>query len=129
MISTVPAGRVTSALSTVALQRLGPVPYSFVVLLAAIAVVAFVLYRTAFGRRLLAVGGDEAAARSTGVPVARVLVTAYVIAGVLAALAGVLLAARATVGSPPRPGRAWSCRRSRSSSSAAPRCWAAGVRW
>ncbi len=100
MISTVPAGRVTSALSTVALRRLGPIPYSFVVLLAAIAVVAFVLYRTAFGRRLLAVGGDEAAARSTGVPVARVLVTAYVIAGVLAALAGVLLAARATVGSP-----------------------------
>ena len=100
MISTVPAGRVTSALSSVALQRLGPIPYSFVVLLAAIAVVAFVLYRTAFGRRLMAVGGDEAAARSTGVPVTRVLVTAYVIAGVLAALAGVLLAARATIGSP-----------------------------
>jgi ribose transport system permease protein len=34
------------------------------------------------------------------VPVTRVLVTAYVIAGVLAALAGVLLAARATIGSP-----------------------------
>jgi ribose transport system permease protein len=34
------------------------------------------------------------------VPVARVLVTAYVLAGVLAALAGILLAARATVGSP-----------------------------
>jgi ribose transport system permease protein len=100
MISTVPAGRVTSALSTVALQRLGPIPYSFVVLLVAVAVVAFVLYRTAFGRRLMAVGGDEAAARSNGVPVARVLVTAYVIAGILAALAGVLLAARATVGSP-----------------------------
>ena len=33
-------------------------------------------------------------------PVARVLVTAYVLAGLLAAVAGVLLAARATVGSP-----------------------------
>ncbi|MGY1684821.1 ABC transporter permease [Geodermatophilus sp. SYSU D00804] len=99
-ISTTPTGRVTTALSTIALQRIGPVPYSFGVLLLALAVVAFVLHRTAFGRQLFAVGGDQAAARSNGVPVARVLVTAYVLAGVLAALAGVLLAARATVGSP-----------------------------
>jgi ribose transport system permease protein len=91
---------VTRALSGLALERLGPVPYSFVVLIVAVAVVAFLLYRTAFGRRLHAVGGDPAAARTTGVAVARVLVTAYVLAGILAALAGVLLAARATVGSP-----------------------------
>ena len=76
MISTTPDGRVTSALSNVALQRIGPIPYSFGVLVLAIALVAFLLYRTAFGRRLHAVGGDEAAARSNGVPVARVLVTA-----------------------------------------------------
>jgi ribose transport system permease protein len=99
-ISTTPTGRVTRALSDLALQRLGPVPYSFVVLVVAVAVVAFILHRTAFGRRLYAVGGDQAAARANGVPVVRVLVTAYVIAGILAALAGVLLAARATVGSP-----------------------------
>jgi ribose transport system permease protein len=99
-VSTTPTGRVTRALSDLALQRVGPVPYSFVVLVVAVAVVAFVLHRTAFGRRLYAVGGDQPAARANGVPVTRVLVTAYVIAGVLAALAGVLLAARATVGSP-----------------------------
>jgi ribose transport system permease protein len=100
IVSTTPAGRVTSALSSVALDRIGPVPYSLAILLPAIGLVAFALHRTAFGRRLHAVGGDPAAARSNGVPVAKVLVTAYVIAGVLAALAGVLLAARATVGSP-----------------------------
>lgn len=99
-ISTTPTGRVTTALSTVALERVGPIPYSFAVLALAVAVVAFALHRTAFGRRLHAVGGDPAAARANGVPVARVLVTTYVLAGVLAALAGVLLAARATVGSP-----------------------------
>jgi ribose transport system permease protein len=100
MVSTTPDGRVTSALSNVALQRIGPIPYSFAVLLVAVGVVAWVLRRTAFGRHLYAVGGDPAAARATGVPVARVLVTAYVLAGILAAVAGVLLAARATVGSP-----------------------------
>jgi ribose transport system permease protein len=62
--------------------------------------VAFALGRTAFGRQLYAVGGDLPAARSNGVPVEKVLVTAYVLAGVLAALAGILLAARATIGSP-----------------------------
>ena len=100
VISTTPTGQVTSALSSIALQRVGPVPYSFAVLVGALLAVAFVLGRTAFGRQLYAVGGDPAAARSNGVPVARVLVTAYVLAGVLAALAGILLAARATIGSP-----------------------------
>jgi ribose transport system permease protein len=100
MVSTTPAGRVTEALSSVALERIGPIPYSFAVLLLAVALVAWILHRTTFGRHLYAVGGDPAAARSTGVPVQRVLATAYVLAGVLAALAGVLLAARATVGSP-----------------------------
>ena len=100
VISTTPTGQVTSALSSIALQRVGPVPYSFAVLVVALLAVAFVLGRTAFGRQLYAVGGDPAAARSNGVPVARVLVTAYVLAGVLAALAGILLAARATIGSP-----------------------------
>jgi ribose transport system permease protein len=100
MVSTTPAGRVTTALSSVALERIGPIPYSFAVLLLAVALVAWVLHRTTFGRHLYAVGGDPAAARATGVPVQRVLVTAYVLAGLLAALAGVLLAARATVGSP-----------------------------
>jgi ribose transport system permease protein len=100
MVSTTPDGRVTSALSAVALERIGPVPYSFGVLLVALGLVAWALHRTAFGRHLYAVGGDQAAARSNGIPVARVLVTAYVLAGMLAALAGILLAARATVGSP-----------------------------
>lgn len=99
-VSTTPEGRVTSALSAVALERVGPVPYSFAVLLLALGLVALALHRTAFGRHLYAVGGDVQAARATGVPVARVLMTAYVLAGMLAAVAGILLAARATVGSP-----------------------------
>ncbi len=100
MVSTTPSGRVTTALSAVALQRIGPVPYSFAVLVVAVALVAWVLRRTVFGRHLYAVGGDQAAARANGVPVSRVIITAYVLAGMLVAVAGILLAARATVGSP-----------------------------
>jgi ribose transport system permease protein len=66
----------------------------------AAALVAGVLRSTAFGRHVYAVGGDRAAARSNGVPVSRTVVLAYGAGAALAALAGVVLAARATVGSP-----------------------------
>ncbi|WP_051580949.1 ABC transporter permease [Pseudonocardia acaciae] len=99
-VSTAPVGRVSSALSGFALGRFGPLPYALAVLVVAVAAVAYLLRRTTFGRHLRAVGGDARAARSVGIRVPRVLVTSYVLAGVLAGLAGVLLAARATVGSP-----------------------------
>jgi ribose transport system permease protein len=52
------------------------------------------LARTGFGRRLHAVGGNREAARLAGLPVRRDLVAAFTLAGVLSALAGLLLAAR-----------------------------------
>ncbi|GAA4543918.1 ABC transporter permease [Amycolatopsis samaneae] len=50
--------------------------------------------RTAFGRRLVAVGGNRTASTLAGLPVKRVLVGVYAISGVLAAIAGVLATAR-----------------------------------
>jgi ribose transport system permease protein len=98
-ISTVPAGQVTSALTELGLRRAGPFPYAVVVLAVAVAVVAFLLRRTTFGRSVFAVGGDREAARANGVPVVRTVTWVYVLAGVLSAAAGVVLAARATIGS------------------------------
>lgn len=100
MISTTPSGQVTRALADVGMRRFGPFPLALAVLAVAGAVVAVLLHRTRFGRHVHAVGGDAAAARSAGVPVRRTLVLAFVIAGTLAAAAGVMLAARATIGSP-----------------------------
>jgi ribose transport system permease protein len=100
IVTTKPAGQVTSNLSDLALQRVGPFPVSLAVLVAATAILAFVMRRTTFGRHVYAVGGDAAAARANGVPVARTLTWAYVGCGVLAAAAGLVLAARATLGSP-----------------------------
>lgn len=51
-----------------------------------------VLTRTALGRHVLAVGGNERAAESAGVRVGRVKLFAYVAAGGLSSLAGVVLA-------------------------------------
>jgi ribose/xylose/arabinose/galactoside ABC-type transport system permease subunit len=80
------------------------VPY--VVLCAAVVALAVlvVMRRTTTGRQLVAVGGNIRAAALAGIPVARVLTTVYIMAGVLAAFAGVLVAARSQASDPTRLG-------------------------
>ena len=70
------------------------VPYVVVAAVVATVVVWFVLGRTTTGRQLVAVGGNLRAAALAGLPVKRVLTSVYVASGLLAAVAGVLLAAR-----------------------------------
>jgi ribose transport system permease protein len=55
---------------------------------------AFLLYRARFGRSLYALGGSEEVLYSAGVRVARVRVLSYVLAGLMAAVSGIYLAAR-----------------------------------
>jgi galactofuranose transport system permease protein len=59
-----------------------------------------VLNRTRFGRAVFAIGGSEEAARLMGLPVARIKITVYVLSAMLAALAGVLVAAQTSSGLP-----------------------------
>lgn len=63
-----------------------PVPVLFLV--AVIVVVHVLLTRTAFGRQVYAVGRDRRAADRAGVPVRRILITVYIVSGLLAGLAG-----------------------------------------
>ena len=57
-------------------------------------IVAFIVRRTVFGRRLLAIGGNRASSELAGLPVKRVLITVYVVCSVLASIAGILAVAR-----------------------------------
>ena len=77
----------------------GVVPGALVLVIAlGIAWLAF--ERTAFRRNLLAVGGDSRAAYASGVNVAAVRIIAYVISGVLAAVAGLVFTAALGSGDP-----------------------------
>jgi ribose transport system permease protein len=67
---------------------------------AIVAVAAFVLRRTVFGRYIYAVGSNPESARLSGVPVTLVLVSVYAIAGLLAAVGGVLFMSRLNAGIP-----------------------------
>ncbi|MGI9434155.1 MAG: ABC transporter permease, partial [Geminicoccaceae bacterium] len=63
----------------------------FVILVIATIFTAFILNFTAWGRYLFAIGGNENATRLTGVPVDRIKFQAYLIAGLTAAIAAVMM--------------------------------------
>jgi rhamnose transport system permease protein len=68
----------------------------FSVLLFSVLAVVFglVLHKSAFGRQIYAIGNNEDAARFSGVPVARNKLIIFTVSGLMAALAGLVLAAR-----------------------------------
>ena len=69
-----------------------PVP---VLLLAVVFAASWlVLGKTVFGRRIYAVGGNEASARASGIKTVRVKILVYAISGLLAGLAGIVLTAK-----------------------------------
>ena len=69
------------------------VPVQVVIMVALVAVAAFALRRSLFGRQILAIGGNERAARLAGVPVARVKRWVYCISGLCAGVAGLVVIA------------------------------------
>jgi ribose transport system permease protein len=75
-----------------------PLPFVYIVILYAFAW-AFLTY-TPRGRQIYAVGGNESAARLSGIKVNRVRTEAFVLAGALSALGGILTTARLDSGSP-----------------------------
>ena len=73
---------------------LGPFPWLVIIALLAVIVSWFVLRQTVLGVQIYAVGGNERAARLTGIKVNRVLLFVYGISGLLAGLAGIMSASR-----------------------------------
>jgi rhamnose transport system permease protein len=70
------------------------VPIEFVVLLVAGVAVGLFLHRSVAGRRVYAIGANPVAARFSGIAVDRYRMALFVFAGVMAALAAVLLTGR-----------------------------------
>jgi len=77
----------------IGLGRVFGLPVQAVLMLAIVAVAAWALRSTMFGRHVLATGGNERAARLAGVPVRGVKLAVYAIAGLLSGLAGLVVIA------------------------------------
>jgi Ribose/xylose/arabinose/galactoside ABC-type transport systems, permease components len=79
-------------------KLIGQIPNSGLWALAIFAVAAFVGARSIFGRALYAIGAGETTARLSGINVPRTQMVAFVVSGVLCALAGLMLVARTSTG-------------------------------
>lgn len=81
-------------------ELFGFLPVPILILIVAYAVFWLVLNYTRFGRHVFAVGDNDEAARLMGLNINRVTILVYAISGLLAGLAGVILASRLNTGSP-----------------------------
>jgi rhamnose transport system permease protein len=70
------------------------IPWPFVIFLALATVLGVVLHRTWIGRQVYAIGKNAGAARFSGVRVARVRIGLFVLSGLIASLAGIILTSR-----------------------------------
>jgi ribose transport system permease protein len=82
------------AIRWIGIQRILNIPMIAWIAVACYVAFSFILARTKFGRHLILIGGNEAAAFRAGIRVERILISAFVLAGAIAALAGWLLAIR-----------------------------------
>jgi len=76
------------------------VPVPVIIMLGVVVAAAYLLTQTRFGRYVFAIGGNEEAARLSGINVGRVKLLVYVLSGALSGLASLLLAARLSSGLP-----------------------------
>jgi ribose transport system ATP-binding protein len=95
-----PFGVISQDLMDFLRLRVGFAPLSFFVILAAAIAGDYWLYATRSGLKLRAVGFREEAAKRNGVRINFVHVRAYVLSGLLAAIAGLFLASEVGVGHP-----------------------------
>lgn len=86
----IPSGQVPPGLKTLG-AAWGPLPGSVWLWIGAVLIFALLLYATPWGRRVIAAGANPVAARLTGLPVDRLVITMYVVCALLAAVAGVIL--------------------------------------
>jgi ribose transport system permease protein len=79
---------------------IGPIPFPILIFLSMVALWQFILSKTTLGRYSCAVGGNKETSRLSGVPVDFYHIMTFVIGGIMAALSGIIYAARLNAATP-----------------------------
>lgn len=95
-----PGGLVDPGFTGLVLMRLGYVPVAFIVAVLAVILLEILLLRGRLGMRLYSVGSSPEAAFVAGVPTGRVRFLAYLFCGLMASIAGLIIASRIGSGDP-----------------------------
>lgn len=78
----------------IGLGRLVGIPVQVIIMVVIVALAAWILRRTVFGKQILAIGGNESAARLAGVRADRIKRRVYTISGICSGIAGLIVIAR-----------------------------------
>ncbi len=89
---------INPSFGSIGTAQVGGVSWESIIFLIWAAIMAFLLARTVFGRYIYACGGNEEAARLSGVMVTAVRTVTFILSGFAASLAGVLSASKVTTG-------------------------------
>lgn len=95
-----PISNLSEKLTFLGIGSILGIPVPVWILIVVVLITYFILNWTKIGRYIYAVGGNEQAARASGIKVERVKIFTYVYSGILAALVGVLMTARLNSASP-----------------------------
>lgn len=76
------------------MNRFNGVPAPVMILIVLAVIFVFITTRTRFGRRIYAIGGNQEAARLSGIDVRAYMMVLYVVMGVMAAISGIMLTSR-----------------------------------
>ena len=95
-----PVQGVPDVVQTIGGDSVGWLPYSAFLVAGVAILVAVLLTRIVWGRWIYAVGGNPDAARRTGIPVDAVLISVYVLSGLMAGIAAIVTSGRLNAGSP-----------------------------
>jgi len=95
-----PIWELPKAFSTLGGDRILGIPIPTIIMFVVFITAHIVLTKTRFGRYVYAVGGNLEAARLAGIKTNKILISVYIISGVLSAISGLLLASRMNSGQP-----------------------------
>jgi ribose/xylose/arabinose/galactoside ABC-type transport system permease subunit len=93
-------GEQGAAFRTLSFGTLGPFSYASILFLSLAAALAFVLKLLPFGQHVYTLGGNEEATRLAGIDTVRLKISTYVLSGLMAGTAGLVMIARAGQASP-----------------------------
>lgn len=76
------------------------IPLSILIAVIMCLIMCVVMYRTGYGRHIIATGGNEEASRVSGIDVDKIKISAYVVMGLFAAMGGIVLTGRVSMAAP-----------------------------
>lgn len=89
-----------SIIASIGRDNFGPVPWMVIILFIIATICIFVLNKTVFGNRVKATGGNEIAAKLSGISVDKTRIIVYTLAGLLCGIAAIIVTGRLNGGNP-----------------------------